>query len=110
MLPKLDAPRGAWSSSGPLLFFQQTAAVAESDVRKLIHDPVELLTRMVQPALWLLVFGQVFTRTRAIRRGDCAISTLWHPESSRRACCSGRSFMPFRRSRSAIWESFTSFW
>ena len=41
-------------------------AVAEADIRKLIHDPVELFTRMVQPVLWLLIFGQVFNRTRAI--------------------------------------------
>ncbi len=43
-------------------FVRQTLAVAEADMRKLIHDPVELFTRMVQPALWLLIFGQVFTR------------------------------------------------
>ena len=39
-------------------------------MRKLRHDPTELFTRAVQPALWLLVFGQVFTRTRAIPTGD----------------------------------------
>ncbi len=44
-------------------------AVAEGDLRKLVHDPVELLTRMVQPALWLLIFGEVFTRVRAIPTG-----------------------------------------
>jgi len=47
-------------------YLRQTLAVAEADLRKLIHDPVELLTRMVQPVLWLLIFGQVFNRTRAI--------------------------------------------
>jgi ABC-2 type transport system permease protein len=51
------------------LFFQQTGAVAEADIRKLIHDPFELLTRMVQPVLWLTIFGQVFARTRAIPTG-----------------------------------------
>jgi len=40
------------------------------EVRKLRHDPTELVTRAVQPALWLLVFGQVFTRTRAIPTGN----------------------------------------
>jgi ABC-2 type transport system permease protein len=50
-------------------FTRQTLAVAEADVRKLIHDPVELLTRMIQPALWLLIFGEVFTRVRAIPTG-----------------------------------------
>jgi ABC-2 type transport system permease protein len=37
---------------------------------KLRHDPTELLTRAVQPALWLLVFGEVFTRLHAIPTGD----------------------------------------
>lgn len=50
-------------------FARQTLAVAEADIRKLIHDPVELFTRMVQPALWLLIFGEVFTRVRAIPTG-----------------------------------------
>jgi ABC-2 type transport system permease protein len=40
------------------------------EVRKLIRDPLELATRAVQPVLWLLVFGQVFSRTRAIPTGD----------------------------------------
>lgn len=39
-------------------------------MRKLRHDPTELFTRAVQPALWLLVFGQVFTRVRAIPTGN----------------------------------------
>jgi ABC-2 type transport system permease protein len=39
------------------------------EVRKLRHDPTELLTRAVQPALWLLIFGEVFTRTHAIPTG-----------------------------------------
>ena len=32
-------------------YLRQTCAVAEADIRKLVHDPVELLTRMVQRAL-----------------------------------------------------------
>ncbi len=47
-----------------------TLAVAEMDFRKLRHDPMELLTRAIQPALWLLIFGQVFARTRAIPSGN----------------------------------------
>ena len=39
-------------------------------MRKLLHDPWELLTRAVQPTLWLLVFGQVFNRTRTIPTGS----------------------------------------
>lgn len=51
-------------------FAHKVLIVAELDVRKLRHDPTELFTRAVQPALWLLVFGQVFTRVRAIPTGD----------------------------------------
>jgi ABC-2 type transport system permease protein len=51
-------------------FIGRTSAIAGMEVRKLLHDPTELLTRAVQPALWLLVFGQVFTRVRAIPTGD----------------------------------------
>jgi ABC-2 type transport system permease protein len=51
-------------------FVKQALVIAELEARKLRHDPTELLTRAVQPALWLLVFGQVFTHTRAIPTGD----------------------------------------
>jgi ABC-2 type transport system permease protein len=44
--------------------------IAELEVRKLRHEPTDLLTRAVQPALWLLIFGQVFARTRAIPTGN----------------------------------------
>ena len=61
------APRAVSSSAAWLAgFLRQMLAVAESDVRKLRHDPAELLTRIVQPMLWLLVFGEVFTHSRAI--------------------------------------------
>ena len=51
-------------------FFDKTLVIAELEVRKLRHDPTELITRAVQPALWLLVFGEVFTRVRAIPTGN----------------------------------------
>jgi ABC-2 type transport system permease protein len=49
---------------------RSTLVVVEMDFRKLRHDPLELLTRAIQPALWLLIFGQVFARARAIPSGD----------------------------------------
>jgi ABC-2 type transport system permease protein len=49
---------------------KKTLVIAEIEARKLLHDPTELFTRAVQPALWLLVFGQVFTRVRAIPTGN----------------------------------------
>ena len=50
-------------------FVSKTLVIAELELRKIRHDPTELLTRAVQPALWLLVFGQVMGRTRAIPTG-----------------------------------------
>jgi ABC-2 type transport system permease protein len=51
-------------------FIVKTLVVAELEARKLRHDPTELVTRAIQPALWLLVFGEVFTRTHAIPTGE----------------------------------------
>jgi ABC-2 type transport system permease protein len=51
-------------------FVSKTLIIAEFEVRKLRHDATELVTRAVQPALWLLVFGEVFTQVRAIPTGN----------------------------------------
>ncbi len=36
------------------------------EVRKIRHDRTELYTRAIQPALWLLIYGEVFTKIHAI--------------------------------------------
>jgi ABC-2 type transport system permease protein len=51
-------------------FVDKTLVIAELEARKLRHDPTDLLTRAVQPTLWLLVFGVVFTHVRAIPTGN----------------------------------------
>jgi ABC-2 type transport system permease protein len=50
-------------------YLAKVAAITGMDMRKLRHDPTELLTRAIQPMLWLLVFGQVLARTHAIAAG-----------------------------------------
>lgn len=45
------------------------AAMCVVELQKLRHDRTELYTRAVQPALWLLIFGETFTRIRAIPTG-----------------------------------------
>ena len=40
--------------------------MAEMEVRKLFHDPTELITRAVQPVLWLGIFGEAMSKIRAI--------------------------------------------
>ena len=51
-------------------FARHAGAIAAADLRKLSRDPTELFTRAVQPLLWFLVFGQVFSRSRAIPTGS----------------------------------------
>ncbi len=60
-------------------FIEKVFIIAEMEIRKLRHDPTELLTRAVQPALWLLVFGQVFTRVRAIPTGSMSYIDFMAP-------------------------------
>ena len=51
-------------------FASKTLTIAELEARKLHHDFTELLTRAVQPALWLLIFGEVLAQIRAIPTGN----------------------------------------
>jgi len=60
-------------------FFRDATAIAEVELRKVARDPTEILTRAVQPTLWLLVFGQVFTRTRAIPTGSLSYLAFMAP-------------------------------
>jgi ABC-2 type transport system permease protein len=51
-------------------FLYESLAVADAEIRKLRRDPTELVSRAVQPVLWLAVFGQVFSRVRGIPTGN----------------------------------------
>ncbi len=51
-------------------FVRKTLTISEWEVRKLRHDPTDMITRSVQPALWLVIFGEVFTRSHAIPTGN----------------------------------------
>ncbi len=74
--PLVLAPRGLrrlWSLLGRVWTFCLV------EIQKLSHDPVELFTRAVQPALWMLIFGQTFTRLRAIPTGDVSYLAFLAP-------------------------------
>jgi len=60
-------------------FVGQTLAVAQAEARKLLRDPTEMASRAVQPVLWLIVFGQVFTRTHAIPTGSLSYLEFMAP-------------------------------
>ena len=59
-----------------LRFARHAGAIAAADLRKLARDPTELFTRAIQPLLWFLVFGQVFSRARVIPTGSLQLYTL----------------------------------
>jgi ABC-2 type transport system permease protein len=43
--------------------------LTEMEARKLLHDPTELISRAVQPILWLGIFGEALSKVRAIPTG-----------------------------------------
>lgn len=62
---------GMGSLLAPIIsFITKMLVITELEVRKLRHDPTELITRAIQPVLWLLVFGMVITQARAIPTGN----------------------------------------
>ncbi len=48
----------------------QVFAVADAEVRKLRHDTWELLSRGIQPLLWLILFGEVMAQVRGLSPGN----------------------------------------
>ena len=44
--------------------------LAEFELRKVRHDTSQIWLRLVQPALWLLIFGTVFSQIRTISTGS----------------------------------------
>jgi ABC-2 type transport system permease protein len=76
-LAATGAPNGGVAAASR--FVAKTLSIAAMEVRKLRHDPMELLTRAIQPLLWLLVFGQVFGRLRALPTGDLSYTEFLAP-------------------------------
>ena len=70
------APVALWaeqhtrSTRGPRLLGSRVLTFCLVELQKLRHDRAELVTRAVQPVLWLVVFGETFSRIHAIPTGD----------------------------------------
>ncbi|MFC4585414.1 ABC transporter permease [Sphaerisporangium corydalis] len=73
------APRGASAEAGTVLvpyppFWRQypsrVGALCLVELQKMRRDRTELVTRAIQPALWLIIFGETFSRIRAIPTGS----------------------------------------
>ena len=50
-------------------FATSALTIAEMEARKIRHDSTELWMRAIQPALWLLIFGEVFNTLRGLAPG-----------------------------------------
>lgn len=68
------APPVAWADrpvvGGPRLLVSRIATFCLVELQRLSHDRSELVTRSIQPILWLVIFGKTFSRIRAIPTGD----------------------------------------
>jgi ABC-2 type transport system permease protein len=62
-------PPASWAEPVRLLA-SRTGALGLVELQKIRSDNTELITRMVQPVLWLLIFGQIFSQIRGIPTGD----------------------------------------
>src|SRR5438270_601991 len=63
----LEEPNGPVDNI--VTYVKKVAAITEMEVQKLLHDQWDIVTRSVQPVLWLLLFGGVFGRLRVLPPG-----------------------------------------
>lgn len=67
--PRADSAERVRRTGVPLLV-SRVGTFCLVELQKLRHDRTELLTRAIQPILWLVIFGTTFSRIRAIPTGD----------------------------------------
>jgi ABC-2 type transport system permease protein len=62
--------RPAALATGPLArMVAGTLAMAQAEMRKLRHDHLDIVTRSVQPLLWLFIFGTALSHSHALTDG-----------------------------------------
>jgi len=94
-------PRPAALSIGPVRrLLAGTAAMSLTEWRKLRHDQLDLITRSVQPLLWLFVFGSAMSRLRAIPTGGVEYKAYLAPG----VMCQAAMFVAIFFGLAVIWE------
>jgi ABC-2 type transport system permease protein len=58
---------------------KKTLVVFEFEVRKIRHDPIEVFVRLIQPIIWLVIFGSVFNKYRLIDTGNLSYLSYLTP-------------------------------
>ncbi|MCL5277470.1 MAG: ABC transporter permease [Deltaproteobacteria bacterium] len=77
---KREEPQaGSADTPFPIRFVRESLAIAEVELKKLLRDPTEMFTRAVQPVLWIVIFGQVFSRVRGIPTGKISYLSFMAP-------------------------------
>ena len=77
-------------------FVDKTLVITELEVRRLRHDFTEVIARAIQPALWLLLFGEVFTKVLAISTGDVPYIDFMAPGILAQSVAVCRDFLRYR--------------
>ena len=81
-------------------YLTQVFAVADAEVAKLRHDPMDLASRAVQPILWLVLFGQVMAHVRGLSGTDGSYISFLAPGVLAQSVL----FVAIFYGLSAIWE------
>jgi ABC-2 type transport system permease protein len=63
----------------PRRYLQSAFTLAEFELRKIRHDTSQIWLRLVQPALWLVIFGTVFSQVRGISAGPYSYRQFMTP-------------------------------
>ena len=81
----LEKPPSGWVKTrerpiqGISLLVTQIWAIISADLRKLRHDPLEVIMRGIQPALWLVIFGEAMGRLHSMPTGGIPYLTYLAP-------------------------------
>ncbi len=87
--------------TGPLTRMASgTLAMAQAEMRKLRHDHLDILTRSVQPLLWLFIFGTALSHTHLLPIGSLEYRAYIAPGVMAQAAM----FIAIFYGLSVIWE------
>ena len=69
----------ALAAPSPARVLWGTVAMAQAELRKLRHDHLDIITRSVQPLLWLFIFGTAIENSHLIRAGGVSYRAYLAP-------------------------------